>query len=310
MVKIVKSMKKLLFLSAVAFFAASCSSDDDQQVITEPTTKLVKAEMKVSASQTQTTRAYLGHIDQSTGTKVVGVKFQNGDKMDIFESCSYSGTKYTFTDDDPAAYQNGNFEGTWSTDNGAWAAIFPSSSSNKMVSMTESGNIYEASIPQSQKTIYGPDKTDTYESVTYENAANVMVAAKSSKPEEDTPTCFLAPIVCYLYFACSSEDVDIVSTAGPICGTVKCTTNKRSWASWSDFNGCATITGTDSSAKTIHSKGIKTTRSSNKYEHIVCMIPGTFEANQLAIGSFKNTKQQVLKHVNMYYLGDIDPVTP
>ncbi|MCQ2254570.1 MAG: hypothetical protein MJZ29_03660 [Bacteroidaceae bacterium] len=296
-------MKKFLFISIVALLAASCSNDDEP-VITE--TKYVKAEMKVSAGQTATSRAYLGHIDDDHGSKTIGVKFTRGDKMDIYESCSYQqNTKYVFTNQDQGAYQAANFSGTWTTDEGAWAAIFPSSPSNKMTLLSNDANgtgtnIYESVIPQDQTTIGSADG-----GVTYDNAANIMVAARYKKEVVETPTCFLAPIVCYLYFASRNETVNIVSTAGSISGAVKCTTSKNTWANWENFDGCATISGTDASAKTITSHGLYMERS-KKYEHIVCMIPGTFEKGQLTIGSLQNNLKQDLKHVHMYYLGAID----
>lgn len=298
-------MKKIFFLSMAALAVVSCSNDNEE-TLTER--KLVKATMTAETPETLT-RAYLGHIDDQNGEKVIGVKFQYQDAMDVYEYCSYTdGTKYVFTNEQKGNYQSANFTGEWSEDLNAWSAIFPSSSNNKMVSMSNDpysteGNTYQFVIPQYQKTIVGPD-----EGVTYEDEANVMVAARYKKEDVETPTCFLAPVVAYLYFASSNKEVEVVSTAGSICGAATCHTTKNTWANWGDFNGCATITGTDANAKSIHSTGVYMERS-RKYEHIVCLLPGTFEIGKLVVGTKANTVKHTLSHVNMYYLGDIDPAT-
>lgn len=299
-------MKKIFFLSMAALAVVSCSSDKEEAVVEH---KLVKATMTAETPETLT-RAYLGHIDDEHGVKVIGVKFQLNDAMDVYEFCSYqSGTKYVFTNLQRGDYQSANFTGVWTDDLSSWAAIFPASANNKMVAMSNdakngTGNTYEFVIPQNQSTINGPDG-----GVTYQNEANVMVAARYKKVDVETPTCCLNPVVAYLYFASSEEHVDITSTAGAICGTATCHTTKNTWANWEDFNECATITGSNNSDdKVIHSTG-KYMERSKMYEHIVCLLPGSFGVGQLVIGSKANTVARELHHVNMYYLGDIDPAT-
>lgn len=291
-------MKNIIFAS-IAFLAfASCSNNDE--IVSEP--KLVSAKMTTEASES-VTRAYLGHIDKGGSQTVIGVKFEIGDMMDVFEACSYSqGQKYIFTDKDHGDYQSANFYGEWTNDLGAWSAIFPSSNSNQMISMADDGNIYKTVVPSTQRTIISKDG-----GVTYEKEANVMVGARYFKEKKETPTCFLSPLVAYLYFASKNQEVDIVSEAGAICGTVQCVTSNNTWASWEDFRDCVTsISGTDATAMTIHSVGQYMERS-KKYEHIVCFIPGHFNAGQFKIGdSFVNSKDHDLTHVNMYYFGIID----
>lgn len=296
-------MKKVFFASIAILAFVGCSSDNEETV-TEP--KLVKAVMTAETAEAPT-RAYLGHIDDQNGNKVIGVKFQPKDQMDVYEYCSYTGdSKYVFSNIDKGNYQSANFAGVWTDDLRAWAAIFPASSNNKMVSMSNNplsteGNTYQFVIPQTQKTIVGPDG-----GVTYENNANVMVAARYQKEFVETPVCFMAPVVAYLYFASSNENVDITSTAGAICGTATCHTSKNTWSRWEDFHGCATITGTASeSNNVIHSKGVYMERS-NKYEHIVTLLPGSFASGQLVVGTKANSTNHTLEHVNMYYLGVID----
>lgn len=296
-------MKKIFFLSMAAIAVVSCSSDKEE-IVTEG--KLVEATITAETAETLT-RAYLGHIDHQDGHQETGVKFQLGDQMDVYEYCSYAnGTSYIFTCKDLGNFQSPNFKGFWSEDRSAWTAIFPSSSNNQMISMTDGDvdygeNLYQFVIPQNQETITSPDG-----GVTYKNEANVMVAARYKKERVETPTCFLSPVVAYLYFASDQPVVSITSSAGPICGTAQCKTTINTWANWSFFaNHCESITGLETNAKTIQSTGIYTTRSS-KYEHIVCLLPGTFEAGQLVIGTKSNTEKHELKHVNMYYLGSID----
>lgn len=297
-------MKKIFFLSMAALAVVSCSSDKEEAVVEH---KLVEATMTAETAETST-RAYLGHIDSQDGHKVTGVKFQLGDQMDVYEYCSYQqGTSYVFTcKDEGGNFQSPNFKGFWSEDLSAWTAIFPSSKNNKMIKMTDGEvtngeNIYQFVVPQSQQTIASPDG-----GVTYKNEANVMVAARYKKEHVETPTCFLSPVVTYLYFASNTQVVTITSGADPICGTAQCKTSTNTWANWSTFeNHCASITGLDSNAKTITSTGIYTERS-GKYEHIVTLLPGSFAAGQLEIGSLKNQNAQTLKIVNMYYLGSID----
>lgn len=304
-------MKKVFLFVAAAMVLASCAKNENE---------LVSVNLGVSTDVNAGSKVLW---DVASGN-TIGVKFQVGEKMDVFEYGIDGYQTFTCRDLDPV--QSGNFIGVWHGNNtGNWAAVYPGNGLNSVTMSANYANVYHLNIPNSQTTRSRAVNVEEFniDVVSPDSSANVMVG---STKDHTTRSSFLAPVCAYIHFATDANvnQVTVAATsvafgshAGTMAGSANLSTSSTSedafWTSWVNFlpfysiNNLSVVTTNNSITVTGH----EVTRNGvSLNEYVVCVFPGTYTGLTFSFGTHVKRVNGVktLEPVNLYKLGNISNV--
>lgn len=313
-------MKKIFLLLATAAIFAACSNDDDATLVQEESTaKLVDAKIGFSMSQTATSRAFLGAIDQQKnpdGTWNIAQDFELGDKMYITD---YAGVhEFSVTE----AGQTGQIKGKWGElQDGKNGIVAMAPKAAYVQKMTVSGNnpTMYFKLPDTQET-----RSREGSGVSYDPNAALMFACADDKEDN----LWFMSVCSYVYFYSKTATATISSNTQNIGGNITLTyrgekgTGKNVTVGdvhYGSIDGLAKVMDITASAKTISCKGVSIPGHSNvfnsdyqgAYEYMIAVKPGTYNVGDFSIAPTgnegkKNKEQITMVPGGVYFIGCAD----